>query len=290
MKSGLISLLLVFLWSPVGADAAGDRARPKGPGPRDGAGPPASRPAAVDEQDDGEPAVPPPGSRHDWWPRRAWGDRDEMPGPVDRFRFRQGPGGPPWQDDDGQMTPEQEARLMDFAREHFPQLHQRLLAVRKNDPSLFRQMIRRARGPISEIVRVKERDPEAAAKLIEAHRIEIELTGLRGQYESAVDNRQREQIRSRMRELVAKRNELRLERLKEEVRDLERRLEQAKGEMARREKNKDQIIEQEMKKLLSHGPLAPEGELPPKPPGPRGPKRMPGQPAPPAADTPAPPE
>jgi hypothetical protein len=61
--------------------------------------------------------------------------------------------------------------------------------------------------------------------------------------------------------------------------------------MAKREKDKDQIVEQEMKRLLSGNVVHPDTELLPPPggagAGPRQGKRGQGQP-PPAQDTPAP--
>jgi hypothetical protein len=290
MKSGMMGLLAVLLCGLLGADASRDGGGPKGTRQRERAGSPASRPAMAGQADDNDAAMRPPGWQRDWWPRRDGRARDGMPGAADRPRLKQGPGGPPWLEDNEPLSPEQEARLMEFASKNFPQLHQRLIAVRDSNPILFGQMIKRVRGPISEIMRVQERNPELAEKLIQAHRIEIEITDLRGQYLSAGTDQQREQIKSKMRELVTRRGELRLERLKDEVRDLEKRLDQAKNEVVRREKNKDQIVEQEMKKFLAGSPVRPGEGLLPKPPGPgpKGGKRGQAQPPPPPPDAPAP--
>ncbi len=290
MRSILTALLMTVLCGVFGADAPREGEPKKAAKARDRGNPPASRPAITDDLAD-DPAMRPPGWRRDWWPSRDPRGRYGPFGPNDRMRLKQGPGRPPWADDDSeQMSAEQVGQLMEFARQNFPTLHKRLLAVRDTNPALFRDMVRRVKGPISEIIRLKQHDPEAARKLIEAHRIEIDLTELRGQYQAAKSGSQREQLKSKMRELVAKRCELRLERLKDEVSDLENRLEQAKKEMTKREKDKDQVIDQELKKLLAGGPVPPGADLLPPPggpgAGPRPGKR--GQPKPPAVDTPAP--
>ncbi len=288
MRSAVMGLLAVLLCGLLGADASRVGGGPKAARQRERTGVPASRPAVASQPGDNA-AMKPPGWQRDWWPRREGRGRDGTPGATDRLRLKQGFGGPPWQDDGEPLSPDQEARLMEFARKNFPQLYQRLVVVRNSNPMMFKQMIKRVRGPITEITRAQERNPEAAEKLIQAHRIEIELIDLRGQYQSARTDEHREQIKSKMRELVTRRSELRLERLKDEVRDLEQRLDQAKKEVVRRETSKDQIVEQELKKLLTGGPRPSDGRLLPKPPGP-GPKigkRGPGQLPPSAADTPA---
>jgi hypothetical protein len=274
------------------ADAPRDGDAKKAAKARDRGNPSASRPAMTDDDLADDPAIRPPGWRRDWWPRRDGRGRYGVLGPDDRLRLKQGPGGPPWADDDSeQMSPEQVSQLMEFARQNFPKLHKRLLAVRDTNPAVFHQMVKRVKGPISEITRLQERDPEAARKLIEAHRIEIDLTELRTEYQAAKSDSQREQAKSKMRELVAKRCELRLQRLKDEVSDLEKRLEQAKKEMTKREKDKDQVVDQELKRLLNAGPVRPGADL--LPPlggsgaGPKPGKRGQGLP-PPAVDTPAP--
>jgi hypothetical protein len=214
-----------------------------------------------------------------------------MGGPRDGSRFKQGMGERSWDDDDEPMSPEQVAELMDFTKKEFPKLHRRLVSVRETDPVMFRRMIRRVRGPVSEIVRIQHHDPKAARRLIDAHRIEIDLTEFQSRYRAATSDAQREQLKSEMRELVAKRCELRLQRLKDEVTGLEKRLEDAKQEMAKREKDKDQIIDQELNRLLATGSASPgDGRLwsPGQGPGPRAGRRGQGPRSTLPADTPAP--
>lgn len=286
MKCGAGLLILVLCVSlNVDGTLAGDGSKGRDRNP-----PPESRPAAAVQGIDDDSAMRQPGWGRDWWPRRDGRGRDQTSvGAGERWRGKQGLGGPAWDDEGEQMSPEQISKLMEFTQRNFPQLHQRLVAVRDTNPMMFRHMIRRVGGPVAEIMRVQQQNPEAARKLIEAHRIEIDLTELRGQYQAARGSQQREQLKTRMRELLAKRCELRLERLQKEVGDLEKRLEETKKEIAKREKDKDQIIEQEMKRLLSGGPAPPGADLLPPPPGggPKGGRRGQGPP-PPVEDAPSP--
>ncbi len=286
--AGLLTAVLGGLLGLVGpADSDGSKSLKQ----RDRAAPAASRPAQESEEGGGDRDVRSPAGHRDWWPRRDGRGRDGMGGPRDGSRFKQGMGERSWDDDDEPMSPEQVAELMDFTKKEFPKLHRRLVSVRETDPVMFRRMIRRVRGPVSEIVRIQHHDPKAARRLIDAHRIEIDLTEFQSRYRAATSDAQREQLKSEMRELVAKRCELRLERLKDEVTGLEKRLEDAKQEMAKREKDKDQIIDQELNRLLATGSASPgDGRLwsPAQGPGPRAGRRGRGPRSTLPADTPAP--
>lgn len=284
MKWATAGLLTAVLGGLLGLFGPADSNESQSPKPRDRGASAIGRPAETSDGLEIEQGVRSPAWPRDAWPRRDWRGRDGTVGPPDRSRYRQGMGGRSWDDeDDEQMSPEQVAELMNFAEREFPKLHRRLISIRETDPTLFRKMIRRVRGPVSEIVRIQQHDPKAARRLIDAHRIEIDLTELQSQYQAAKNDAQREQLKATMRELVVKRCELRLQRLKAEITELEKRLEHAKKEMANRERDQDQIVDQELSRLLTTGTaspgggrLWPSGELGP---GFRGGKRGPGPPS-----------
>lgn len=293
MKWAVVGLLTAALGGLLGVVGSADGDGAKGPKQRDRASSTASRPARTSDGPEDDQAAHSPGRHRDWWPRRDGRGHDGMGGSADRLRFKQGMGGRPWdEDDDEPMSPEQVTRLMDFTKQEFPKLHQRLVSVRETNPVVFRQMVRRVRGPVSEIVRVQQHDPKAARRLIDAHRIEIDLTELQGEYRAAKSDSRRQQVKSEMRELVARRCELRLERLKDEVSGLEKRLEYAKKEMAKREKDNDQIVDQELNRLLATGAKSPGKESLWSPGGagigPKAGRRGQGSPSTPPSDTPAP--
>lgn len=283
MKWAMAGLLTAALGGFLGLFGPADNDEPKSPRPRDRGASAASRPAETSDGPEVEQGIRSPAWPRDSWPRRDWRVRDGAAGLPDRSRYRQGMGGRFWDDeDDEQMSPEQVAELMNFAEREFPKLHRRLVSLRETDPTMFRKMIRRVRGPVSEIVRIQQHDPKAARRLIDAHRIEIDLTELQSQYQAARSDAQREQLKAKMRQLVAKRCELRLQRLKAEIAELEKRLERAKKEMASRERDQDQVIDQELNRLLTTGATSPgEGRFwssgGPSP-GFRGGRRGPGPP------------
>ncbi|MGQ9650032.1 MAG: hypothetical protein ACUVXJ_07970 [Phycisphaerae bacterium] len=279
--AGLLTAALSGFFNLLGPT---DNDEPKSPRPRDRGVSAASRPAETSDGPGVKQGIRSPAWSRDSWSRRDWRGGDGMGGLPDHSRYRQGMGGRSWEDeDDEQMSPEQVAELMNFAEREFPKLHRRLVSLRETNPTMFRNMIRRVRGPVSEIVRIQQHDPKAARQLIDAHRIEVDLTELQSQYQAAKSDAQREQLKARMRELVIKRCEFRLRRLKAEITELEKRLEHAKKELAKREKDQDQVVDQELNRLLTSGATSPrEGRLwssgGPSP-GFRGGKRDPGPPS-----------
>ncbi len=220
---------------------------------------------ADDPEVDEVPGYSPPASRPH--PRRDTDDRPprgKLEGPPGRGGLGPRSRRPDAGHDSEPLSPEQTRRLMEGIRQYFPKLHERLIPLRKSNPVVFRNMLHRLRGPISEILRLKKKNPELAEKLIQALRVEMELAELQRQYHGAESENQREQIKIRLREQLEKRFDLRLERLRWEIRKLEERLEETKQQLANRENDKSSIIQDELDRLLKHKPDAP--------PGPRGPR------------------
>ena len=206
------------------------------------------------------PAEPPPR-----WGREDRPGRGPMGGPLGRGGAglkppRRGPG-----TDDEWLSPEQPEKILQFVRPHFPKLAHHLGRLRESDPEAFRRAVDRLRGPLFEIARAMEHDPEAAKKMIQALRIEIELAELQRQYQAPGQEPKREQVKARIREKLEERFDLRLERLRRDIRELEKRLDEAKRQLADRERDKDAIIGKELDRVLS-GAAEPLPEHPPPPP------------------------
>ena len=165
------------------------------------------------------------------------------------------------------MSPEQVKRLMQFTQQHFPDLHRRLAPLRKSNPAMFRKMLQRARGPIFDIMWIMEQHPKAAERMIQALRTEMELAELQKQHRAASGD-ERESIKTHMRKQLEKLFDLRLERLRWEIQEFEKRLESKKRELAESESDKERIIDDELKRMLAGKPDARRG-----PHGPRMRKR-----------------
>lgn len=272
-------LTAVLIATGLCAWLAGDAVQPEPSGddrPADAGEVPAVRPAAADDSSAENRPPSPPG------PRRG-GKTGDRPG---RGQFNgprgQGPFGPkfrhPGEGPDAKpLSPEEIDRLMEFARQNFPELHERLSHLQESNPPAFQHMINRARGPMGEILRMARDNPELAKKLIQIYRVETGLAELRRRYHHASSDQQREQTKADIRAQLEKRFDLRLKRSRFEIRMLEKRLEEAKKSLAERERDKEKFIEAELEQQLTPGKHRPpdfprrrmhkRDQLPPPPPG-----------------------
>ena len=218
---------------------------------------------ADDESDEMQPDLPPLPR-----PRRRWGmddrpERGRFGGPLGRRGTGPGFRRPGAGAEGEPMSPEQVKRLMAFTQQHFPDLHRRLAPLRKSNPAMFRKMLQRARGPIFDIMWIMEQHPKAAKRMIQVLRTEMELAELQKRYRAASED-ERASIKTRMRKQLEKLFDLRLERLRWEIQEFEKRLESRKRELAESESDKQRIIDDELKRMLAGRPDAR--------PGPHGPR------------------
>lgn len=178
-------------------------------------------------------------------PRRGEGRRlvapdDERRGP----RGRQGA---------GPLSAEETEQLLEFTREHFPRVYERLMQTRQRDPDAFRQMVQRISHPLTRLMRMYREDPEQARTVIELQKIEIQLNEHRHRWRSATqDNRER--IRDEVRRLLERKFELRQQRRRREIAELRAKLQEQERQLADQQESKEQIIDRETAAFASPGP------------------------------------
>lgn len=191
-------------------------------------------------------------------------DRRDAGGPRGAGRGRQGP------TDDREFNPSSEDidRLLEFAREHFPEVHNQLVQTRRDDPKAFRQELNRLGPHMMNLIRLSRDNPKEAEQLIRVQKREIQIIETRQRYRAARSEDQRSTIRSELRRLIEEKFDARQQRLKSEIDNLRLRLEEQTRRYTEQAQRRQQIIEDE----LGRSPEPPRSS-------PRGP-RPPGKPAP----------
>ncbi|MBP7935660.1 MAG: hypothetical protein KA354_13520 [Phycisphaerae bacterium] len=227
--------------------------------------------AAAKRSDDPEPDGI--GKRETRGRREGWRERGDRSEQTAAGTGEERPRGPRYMggagdagDDRDFLTAEEQERLQDFIKEHFPELSDRLRAGR---------VPQRIAWPLLRLMRIQKNDPELGGKLIEEHRIEMKLMESRRGYRDAPSEAARESIRIKIRRLLEQRFDVRQARLELEIRDLQRRIEKAKERLAKQQANKAQLVENELEHLtdtfeesagrkedLTSGPGAPLGAGP----------------------------
>ncbi len=193
------------------------------------------------------------GRRDSWRDRGLWrgmGDRpDTSAGPDDRPRPSRSAGlhhelsGDDFRDF---LTAQEREDLMNFTKEQFPELYERFQRMQSGNRPEFGRMLRQAGWPLLRLHRLQKHDPELAEKLIAEHKIEMKLVELRRDYREFTSESARERMRTEIRGLMEKRFDLRQARLELEIRDLEKRLQNARERLTKQSTTKQQIVDSEL--------------------------------------------
>ncbi len=211
---------------------------------------------AIDAERPGRPSEGGPDGRPGG-PRRGIGRPDRPPGPPTdgRGRFRGRP------DPELFLSPEEREEVLEFAREHFPEIHERLQEDWDDVPetrSAWR--MQRLIWPMIRLMRIARYDPELADLLIAEQRVEMRLSELQRDYLAFPVDSVRVEIKQQMRVLFEERFGLRRQRLEREIRSLQERLEQARQQLQQQEQAKEALIDTELNQLiedLERRPLRP---------------------------------
>jgi len=155
------------------------------------------------------------------------------------------------------LTDEQIDRLMTFMQANFPVMHDRLARTRQRDPELFQKRIHQTARVLFPMVRAAAENPELGRKLVAEHQAQLALQDLKEKYSKAKDPSDQARIREQMRQQMDVAFEARIERLRLEVKQLQKRLDQATLNLARQEKDKEKFISSRLSDMLSSNSAAP---------------------------------
>jgi hypothetical protein len=214
---------------------------------------PTPPPSPEDEAllDEGRPPPPPEKDKGPERPRHGF--RGRMGGPG---RDEAGPGGPDRDRRFGGIErmanfSERIDKVLEFLKEHYPEMYEKLTALRKEDPRAFRRQLMRLLPRLPEFMMLVERDPEMATLLIEEHKLEMEIREVAHDYRHVESDDERASLKQRLASLVGEQFDIRQTRLKRMIEDLERQLELKKKALAQREERKKQLIEIEVERRLN---------------------------------------
>jgi hypothetical protein len=161
-----------------------------------------------------------------------------------------GPGGPglgPL----GEMGRERVEQTMKFLKQHYPQMHERLQRLRESDPRGFYRQLMRIAPRMPELIDLIETRPELAKMMIEEHQLEMDIRDETLRHARAKTDETRAEAKQRLQELVSRQFDVRQNRLKSIIADLERELDQKKKALEERASKKEQIIDLEVQRRLN---------------------------------------
>ena len=106
------------------------------------------------------------------------------------------------------------------------------------------------RGRSFKVMHLSKSDPRLADALIAEHRVEMEIAELQASYDAQRPDADPEKARSKVRELVEKRFDLRQQRLTMEIEGMRKRLDEAMARLSQQAANRAQLIEAEARRTM----------------------------------------
>jgi hypothetical protein len=149
------------------------------------------------------------------------------------------------------LTNEQIDRLMSFMQTNFPVMHDRLARMRQRDPALFQKRIHQTARVLFPMVRAASENPELARKMVAEHQAQLALQELKEKYSKAREPAEQAKIREEMRQQMDVAFEARIERIRIEVKQLQKRLDRATQDLANQERDKEKLISSRLSDMIS---------------------------------------
>jgi len=173
------------------------------------------------------------------------------PRPFERGKFA-GPGGPGRGRYGRFFEPEQERRVLEFVKEHFPNVWERIEKQRRGNMEKFRYTLREFGPAILRLMDAMSRNPELGKVMMEDYKLELEIRDLIRRYHAeAATSDEKDSLKSQLRELLARQFDVRQQRRKLEIEALQKRIDEQKKRIQERERNKQALIDSELFRRLN---------------------------------------
>jgi len=222
-----------------------DRPHDRQAEPADGPDGPDAGPMDGDGPDDGPPP-PPPG-------------RDGGPGRPGRMRGPGGPGfgrgGPEGKPPLPPMTDEEIGKMLAFAQEHFPEMAKRFEDLKKDDPQEFRRAMRRVWPRMMILRETYARDPQLGKLLVEERKLEEQIHTKVRSYRQERDEGNKNKIGDELKQLLGQQFDIRLQRRRLELADLQKRLAEQTQRVDAWAARKQENVQRQFDRITGEGDL-----------------------------------
>ncbi|MBN2858170.1 MAG: hypothetical protein JXN63_07195 [Candidatus Delongbacteria bacterium] len=146
----------------------------------------------------------------------------------------------------GRMPKERIDKAMEMLSDQFPQFHGRLEEIRTSHPPVFYRTMHKLRM----FLRNEGKNPESKEKLIRVFNKEIDLDLLVEKHYKEKDEAKKSEIKSEMLRIMSETFDSKEELKLEIIKKIEKNLETKKNEYLKRQDNKEQIIKNDLERIL----------------------------------------
>lgn len=148
------------------------------------------------------------------------------------------------------LTPEQEADVIEYLKEYYPDNADRLSRLKELRPDTYREQLSRVYRQMRFLENLKETDPEQYERVSEERNLESKSNQLASQYKNTTDENEKEKIKTELEDLLYRLFDYRQINRIAEIERLEERLGQLKQDNQNRLDNKDQIVNNRLNEML----------------------------------------
>jgi hypothetical protein len=125
-------------------------------------------------------------------------------------------------EDQGPLTEKEQEELLDFVRQHAPEMYEALQATKQGKPEDFQEQFQRAAPQLRRLQRIYQRNPELGESIIKHTRNLRKFRQIRHAWrDTAQDPAARQRIEEVMRQIVAENVEIETAVLEDQIRELE---------------------------------------------------------------------
>ncbi len=164
--------------------------------------------------------------------------------------------------EEDRFTKEKVKEVLAFAKKHFPDEHERIQSLRKENPRQARRALRRMWWLYK---RVRHLPEEIQAAAVAKHRLNIAIFRMHRQIIQATDQGEKAKLKKKLRDLLGKQfdNDQAVKEYK--VKRLAQELAKLKAEIEQRKKDRKKIISKRLEMLMKPRPAAGREFRKPKP-------------------------
>lgn len=144
------------------------------------------------------------------------------------------------------ITPELEAKIVGALKEYFPKLHDRAATLKKNNPKIYKKLLRKLRRHIRKSREPREDKKDLISMIFEESEIDILII----KYKQSKNEKEKAKLKLLIREKLSEGFDKRENIQKKVIERIEGNIEKKKKAHSERIKNKESLIEDHLKKLL----------------------------------------
>ena len=148
------------------------------------------------------------------------------------------------------LTPEQEAEVLEYIREAYPERAKNLELWKDLRPEQYRKGLSRAFREMRFMEALKEKDPDRYGRVAEEKRLERESRQLAQQYRKTEDEAEKTRLKGELQSLLYELFDYRQMNRKDEIERLEKRLAELREANQERLASKEEIVQRRLDALL----------------------------------------